>query len=72
MDHYEGRFGIEDTRHALMDARRKGLCPFGVTVDRKAQEYFPALFGRGRYAIVGQVSRLSRALPRIYQSLAQQ
>lgn len=46
--------------------------PFGVTVDRKAQEYFPALFGRGRYAIVGQVSRLSRALPRIYQSLAQQ
>lgn len=27
MDHYEGRFGIEDTRHALMDARRKGLCP---------------------------------------------
>jgi nitric oxide reductase NorD protein len=72
MDHYEGRFGIEDTRHALMEARRKGLTVFGVTVDQKAQDYFPALFGRGRYAIVGQVGRLSRALPRIYQSLSQQ
>ncbi|EKV27603.1 Nitric oxide reductase activation protein NorD [Caenispirillum salinarum AK4] len=72
MDHYEGRFGIEDTRRALADARRKGLTVFGVTVDQKAQDYFPALFGRGRYAIVGQVGRLSRALPRIYHNLSQQ
>lgn len=72
VDHYEGRFGIEDTRRALIEARRKGLTVFGVTVDRSAQDYFPALFGRGRYAIVGQIGRLSRALPRIYQSLSMQ
>lgn len=70
VDHYEGRFGIEDTRKAILEARRKGLSVFGVTIDRKAQDYFPALFGRGRYAIVGDIGRLSRALPRIYQSLS--
>ena len=70
VDHYEGRFGIEDTRKAILEARRKGLSVFGVTIDRKAQDYFPALFGRGRYAIVGDVAKLSRALPRIYQSLS--
>ncbi|GAA0567393.1 nitric oxide reductase activation protein NorD [Caenispirillum bisanense] len=70
VDHYEGRFGIEDSRKAILEARRKGLSVFGVTIDRKAQDYFPALFGRGRYAIVGDVAKLSRALPRIYQSLS--
>ncbi len=70
IDHYEGRFGIEDTRRSILEARRKGLTVFGVTIDRTAQDYFPALFGRGGYAIVGDLSRLSRALPRIYQSLS--
>lgn len=70
VDHYEGRFGIEDSRRAILEARRKGLTVFGVTIDRKAQDYFPALFGRGHYAIVGDLARLSRALPRIYQSLS--
>lgn len=70
IDHYEGRFGIEDTRHAVLEARRKGLTVFGVTIDRKAQDYFPTLFGRGSYAIVSELARLSRALPRIYQSVA--
>jgi nitric oxide reductase NorD protein len=70
VDHYEGRFGIEDTRRAILDARRQGLTVFGITIDRKAQDYFPALFGRGHYAIVGDLGRLSRALPRLYQSLS--
>lgn len=70
VDHYEGRFGIEDTRRAILDARRKGLSLFGVTIDRKAQDYFPALFGRGHYAIVSALPSLSRALPRLYHSLS--
>lgn len=70
IDHYESRFGIEDTRRAILEARRKGLTVFGVTIDHTAQDYFPALFGRGGYAIVGSLARLSTALPRIYQSLS--
>jgi nitric oxide reductase NorD protein len=69
IDHYEGRFGIEDTRRAVMEARRAGVTVFGVTVDREAQSYFPYLFGRGGYAIVGQVAKLPSALPAIYRQL---
>jgi len=70
VDHYEGRYGIEDTRKAVLEARTKGLAVFGVTIDRKAQGYFPHLFGRGHYAIVGHLAHLSAALPRIYRQLA--
>ncbi|MFC1460488.1 nitric oxide reductase activation protein NorD [Microvirga arabica] len=69
IDYYEGRFGIEDTRRAVMEARRAGVTVFGVTVDREAQSYFPTLFGRGGYAIVGQVAKLPSALPAIYRQL---
>jgi nitric oxide reductase NorD protein len=52
-----------------MEARRAGVTVFGVTVDREAQSYFPHLFGRGGYAIVGQVAKLPSALPAIYRQL---
>jgi nitric oxide reductase NorD protein len=70
IDHYEGRFGVEDSRQAIREARRQGLSVFGVTVDTEARDYFPTLFGRGHYAIIGDLSRLSRALPRLYQGIA--
>jgi len=69
VDYYEGRFGIEDTRRAVMEVRRAGVTVFGVTVDREAQSYFPTLFGRGGYTIVGQVAKLPSALPAIYRHL---
>lgn len=68
--HYEGRFAVEDTRKAVREARRQGIAVFGVTVDAGAQSYFPALFGRGGYAIVGNIRRLPAALPAIYRQLA--
>lgn len=69
VDHYEGRFGIEDTRRAVMEARRSGAAVFGVTVDREAQDYFPALFGQGGYAIIDKIARLPAVLPSLYRHL---
>ncbi len=70
MDHYEGRYGIEDTRKAVLEARKKGLAVFGVTVDAEARDYFPTLFGRGGYAIFPHIGRLTIALPALYRQLA--
>ncbi|MGV7213336.1 VWA domain-containing protein [Bradyrhizobium sp. UFLA05-112] len=70
IDHYEGRFAIEDTRKSVQEARRLGIAAFGVTVDATAQSYFPTLFGRGGYAIVGNIRRLPGALPAIYRQVA--
>ncbi|PWC38666.1 VWA domain-containing protein [Azospirillum sp. TSO22-1] len=70
MDHYEGRYGIEDTRKAVLEARKEGLAVFGITVDAHARDYFPTLFGRGAYAIFPHISRLTVALPALYRQLA--
>ena len=67
VDHYEGRFAVEDTRKAVREARRLGVAVFGVTVDAGAQSYFPTLFGRGGYAIVRTFAVCRRRFP---QSIA--
>ena len=69
LDHYEGRYGVEDTARAIADARREGLKVFGVTIDHKAQAYFPYIFGRNAYAIVSNPERLPAALPVLYRHL---
>lgn len=69
IDYYEGRYGIEDTREAIREARREGLTVFGVTVDEAARDYFPYLFGKGSYAIIADPERLPGALPAIYRRL---
>lgn len=69
LDYYEGRYGIEDTRQAILEARHSGLSVFGITIDSEAQDYFPFLFGRGGYAIVSRPDRLAHLLPAIYRQL---
>jgi nitric oxide reductase NorD protein len=69
LDHYEGRHGVEDTRMAVREARDKGQRVFAVTVDRRAEDYVPYLFGRGGYTVINQIERLAPALPAIYRHL---
>ncbi len=71
IDYYEGRYGIEDTRMAIREARRSGMSVFGITIDELAQDYFPYIFGSGAYAIVPDAARLPAALPAIYRQIVQ-
>ena len=69
LDHYEGRYAVEDCRKAVQELRARSLSVFAVTVDRRAEGYLPRIFGRGGYAIVGHLGRLPDALPAIYRQL---
>lgn len=69
IDHYEGRFGIEDTRQAVQEARRQGQAVFAITVDEQARAYLPYLFGRSGYAMAPASDRLIDALPAIYRHI---
>lgn len=60
-DVYEGRYGIEDTRQAVAEARLQGLHPFCLTVDREAPVYISRIFGPGAYAVL----RHARTLPAV-------
>ena len=69
LDQYEGRFGIEDTRHAIKSAKKLGLQPFCVTIDTKGSQYLPHLFGTDGYAVIRNPLELPRLLPRLYAQL---
>ncbi len=69
LDHYDGRYGIEDSRCAITEARRAGNAVFGITIDQKAQSYFPRIFGASAFSIVSHPARLTAALPVLYRHL---
>ncbi|MCG8043796.1 MAG: nitric oxide reductase, partial [Candidatus Thiodiazotropha endolucinida] len=69
LDKYEGRYGIEDTREAVREARAEGLEPFCVTIDSRANDYLPHLFGSTGYVVIRKPSELPRELPRLYAKL---
>lgn len=67
IDIYEGRYGLEDTRHAIQEARAQDLSPFCVTIDHEAHQYLPLLFGAQGYALVRRphdlIKHLTQACP---------
>ncbi len=69
LDHYEGRFGIEDTRRAAMEARRRGQAVFCVAIDAQARFYLPHLFGPAGFAIVSRPEKLAATLPAIFRNI---
>ncbi|MBK8537018.1 MAG: VWA domain-containing protein [Candidatus Competibacteraceae bacterium] len=69
LDHYEGRYGIEDTRMALLEARREGLHPFCVTIDQDAGDYLPYLFGKNGFVLIRHPEELPRQLVLLYTRL---
>jgi nitric oxide reductase NorD protein len=69
VDEYAGRYGIEDTRQAVAEARLQGLTPFCLTVDRDAPAYLPAIFGPRGFAVLPRPERLPTVLVDVLRSL---
>lgn len=69
LDIYEGRYGLEDTRHAVQAARAAGLIPFCVTIDDQAHDYMPMLFGTQGYAWVRRPQELMHQLIQVWSGL---
>jgi nitric oxide reductase NorD protein len=69
LDQYEGRYGIEDTRMAVLEAEKLGLRPFCVTIDQEAEDYLPYLFGSRSYMLIRRAEELPRKLPLLYLRL---
>ncbi len=69
IDAYEGRYAIEDTRMSLIEARRAGIQPFCLTIDREGADYLPHLFGPAGFSVLRHPEELSRRLPLLYSQL---
>ena len=72
LDVYEGRYGLEDTRHAVQAARGAGLIPFCITIDEAAHDYLPMLFGQQGYALVHRPQDLVDRLTGVYTRFMRQ
>jgi nitric oxide reductase NorD protein len=68
-DGYRGPYGVEDTRMALMEARRAGVHPFCITIDQEARDYLPHMYGAARYVILDDVAQLPFKVSDIYRRI---
>ncbi|MBB4814789.1 nitric oxide reductase NorD protein [Pseudomonas rhodesiae] len=71
LDLYEGRYGVEDTRQAVLEARRQGLIPFCITIDKQAGDYLPYMFGAHGFTLIRQPGQLPQRLPQLYRQLTE-
>ena len=62
VDEYDGRYGVEDMRQAVAEARLQGIASFCLTIDRQAASYLPAVFGVRQYALLTRPDRLPSVL----------
>ena len=54
---------------AVLEAKRKGLQPFCVTIDEKAGDYLPHMFGADGFVMIRRPAELPRELPMLYARL---
>ena len=69
LDKYEGRYGIEDTRMAVLEAEKQGLNPFCITIDEEAESYLPYIFGSKSFVVIRNAEELPKKLPQLYLRL---
>ncbi|WJW75816.1 hypothetical protein QVG61_01640 [Thiohalobacter sp. IOR34] len=68
-DTYRGAYGIEDTRMALIEAKRDGIHPYCITIDSEARDYLPHMYGAVNYTVIDEVRKLPLKVSDIYRRL---
>lgn len=66
---YRGLYGIEDTRRALLEARRDAIHAFCITIDSEGGDYLPHMYGAANYAVIDNVRKLPLKVADIYRRL---
>jgi nitric oxide reductase NorD protein len=69
VDVYEGRYGVEDTRQAVAEARRQGVTVFCLTVDHEAPRYAGRMFGPAGFAVLRRTEDLPAVLIEVLRQL---
>ncbi|MDP6607022.1 MAG: VWA domain-containing protein, partial [Dehalococcoidia bacterium] len=69
-DRTEKEYAVHDTRQALLEAKRKGITPFLITVDKEGHDYLGEMCQDIGYEVVSDIESLPRRLPSLYRALA--
>jgi nitric oxide reductase NorD protein len=65
----EKAHAVQDTRMAMIEARREGIHPFCLTVDKDGNDYLRTMMDDFSYEVLAEVSLLPRRLPQLYKKL---
>ena len=65
----EKEYAIHDTKVALMEARRKGITPFCLTVDKDGHDYLREMCQDMNYEVLADIHNLPQRLPQLYRNL---
>ncbi|EIJ43529.1 nitric oxide reductase activation protein [Beggiatoa alba B18LD] len=68
-ENYRGVYGLEDTRRALLEAKKVGIHPFCITIDSQAKTYLPYMYGAVNYAVIDKVEQLPIKVAEVYRKL---
>ncbi len=68
-DDYKGKYAIEDTRHALLEAKTADIHPFCITIDHQAKDYMQHMYGPANYIFIDNVRKLPLRMSEIYRIL---
>ena len=70
-DRTEKEYAIHDTKQALVEARRKGITPFCLTVDKEGHDYLGKMCEDMGYEVLGDIETLPSRLPTLYRRLTE-
>ncbi|PKB65882.1 MAG: hypothetical protein BZY82_06850 [SAR202 cluster bacterium Io17-Chloro-G3] len=65
----EKEYAVHDTKMALIEARRKGITPFCLTVDKAGHDYLKTMCQDMGYEVLADISALPSRLPFLYHNL---
>lgn len=68
-DYIRREYAIYDTKMALIEAKRKSITPFCLTIDKAGHEYLKAMCGDIGYEILDDIRYLPKRLPSLYRAL---
>lgn len=71
-DRYEGRYGIQDVKQALMELNKKHIHSYALAIEAEAKYYLPQMFGQNHYQILTSPAALLHSLLALYEKIRYQ
>ena len=65
----EKEYAVHDTHQALLEAKRKDITPFCLTVDKAGHDYLKTMCGDLNYEVLDDIWALPERLPMLYRTL---
>ena len=65
----EKEYAVNDTKKALLEAKKQGITTFCLTVDKEGHDYMKSMMEDLSYEVLDDISSLPLRLPQLYRNL---